>query len=96
MFLPDAASLARAGSQGIGPCASPCAIAQAFRWLFFGWRPRPRRGNLANASESVQEVSLGAEGSYRLAYPADATGSVAGGLGKVRLPARTARVWLRN
>jgi glycosidase/enterochelin esterase-like enzyme len=49
-----------------------------------------------NASEAAQEISLGGGGRYRLAYPAGGARSVAGGLGRVRLPARSARVWIRE
>jgi cyclomaltodextrinase len=49
-----------------------------------------------NASEAVQEISLEAKGSYRLAYPAMGDGVLAGGAVKVQLPARAARVWIRE
>jgi glycosidase/predicted alpha/beta superfamily hydrolase len=49
-----------------------------------------------NASDVVQEIALDQEGRYRLAYPAGGTGSAAVRLVKVRLPARTARVWIRE
>ena len=48
-----------------------------------------------NVSDSVQQVSVKAEGRYRVAYPACDGASAGLGLDSVRLPARTARVWVR-
>jgi glycosidase len=49
-----------------------------------------------NASDTVQEVSLAVEGRYRLVYPTVRAASTTAALGTVRLPARTARVWIRE
>jgi cyclomaltodextrinase len=49
-----------------------------------------------NSSDATHEASLPAEGRYRLAYPAGDTMSATGGRLRARLPARTARVWIRE
>ncbi|HET8622347.1 MAG TPA: glycoside hydrolase family 13 protein [Gemmatimonadales bacterium] len=48
-----------------------------------------------NVSDSVQQVSVKAEGRYRVAYPPGDGASAGVGLDSVRLPARAARVWVR-
>jgi cyclomaltodextrinase / maltogenic alpha-amylase / neopullulanase len=49
-----------------------------------------------NVSDRAQEVSVQAEGTYRLAYPAGAAFSAVGGELKIQLPARAAKVWIRK
>ena len=49
-----------------------------------------------NVSDAPQEVSVAAEGSYRLAFPAGGTATVADGKLKAQLPAESARVWIRE
>jgi glycosidase len=49
-----------------------------------------------NASNADQELSLTVDDSYRVAYPAGDAGSVTAGRGRFRLPAQTARVWVRE
>ena len=49
-----------------------------------------------NASDLPHEVSLAADGSYRVAYPAGATVTASGGMLRAQLPSRAARVWIRQ
>ena len=49
-----------------------------------------------NVSNTPQQVSVAADGSYRLAFPAGATVTAAAGRLTTRLPARAARVWIRS
>jgi glycosidase len=49
-----------------------------------------------NNSDTPSEVSLAAVGQYRQVYPAGEVLSAAGGRLVTRLPARTARVWIRE
>lgn len=49
-----------------------------------------------NASEAPGEVSLAAEGTYRQAFPAGGTVTTVNGKLTARLPARSARVWIRE
>jgi glycosidase len=48
-----------------------------------------------NASDEAHEVSLKADGTYRLAFPAGDVVSVADGTLRAELPPRAARVWVR-
>jgi cyclomaltodextrinase / maltogenic alpha-amylase / neopullulanase len=49
-----------------------------------------------NNSDEVRSVSVPAQGSYRLAYPTGGPVSTSQGKLSARLPARTARVWIRE
>ena len=49
-----------------------------------------------NASDRVQDISLAASGSYRLAYPAGGGVVTASGTLQARLPPRSALVWIRE
>ena len=49
-----------------------------------------------NASDTRREVSVAAEGRYRVAYPAGSAVTVADGALRAQLPARSARVWIRE
>jgi len=49
-----------------------------------------------NASDEPHEVSVAADGAYRAAYPAGGLVRAAGGALSVRLPARSAAVWIRD
>ena len=49
-----------------------------------------------NASDATRAVSLAAEGTYRLAFPAGGTVTAAGGVLRAELPPRSARVWIRE
>jgi glycosidase len=49
-----------------------------------------------NASDEPHEVSLAADGAYRLVYPAGGDGSVGDGMLTAQLPSRSARVWVRE
>lgn len=49
-----------------------------------------------NASDLPQEVSLKAEGRYRLAWPAGEVAAAEGGMLRAVLPARSGRVWVRE
>jgi cyclomaltodextrinase len=49
-----------------------------------------------NNSDATREVSLAADGRYRVAYPTGDTASAAGGRLRATLPARAARVWIRE
>ncbi|MFL5495487.1 MAG: glycoside hydrolase family 13 protein [Gemmatimonadales bacterium] len=49
-----------------------------------------------NSSDAMHEASLPVVGSYRITYPAGDTMSATDGRLRVRLPARTARVWIRE
>jgi hypothetical protein len=49
-----------------------------------------------NTSDTRHEVSVRAEGTYRLAFPAGDVVTAAGGTLRAELPARTARVWIRE
>ena len=56
-----------------------------------------RRGIVAfNISDVPQEVSVPAEGRYREAFPAGAAVTATDGTLKAQLPARAARVWIRE
>jgi cyclomaltodextrinase len=49
-----------------------------------------------NASDEPHEVSVAADGAYRAAYPAGGQVSAVDGALSIRLPARSATVWLRD
>jgi glycosidase len=49
-----------------------------------------------NASDASHEVVLAADGTWRLAWPAGGTVAAVGGKLVAELPARTARVWIRE
>lgn len=49
-----------------------------------------------NASDAPQEVSVKAEGRYRLAWPAGEAATTEGGQLRVSLPPRSGRVWVRE
>ncbi|MEO8201085.1 MAG: alpha-glucosidase C-terminal domain-containing protein, partial [Gemmatimonadota bacterium] len=49
-----------------------------------------------NNSDAIHEVSVPANGRYRAAYPVGSGVVVANGVIRVQLPARTARVWIRE
>jgi glycosidase len=49
-----------------------------------------------NASDEPHEVSVAATGNYRLAFPAVDSVTPADGSLALRLPARTAQVWIRE
>jgi cyclomaltodextrinase / maltogenic alpha-amylase / neopullulanase len=49
-----------------------------------------------NNSDATREVSLAANGRYRVAYPAGGAVTVADGTLRAQLPARAARVWIRE
>ncbi|MEP7227076.1 MAG: DUF3459 domain-containing protein, partial [Gemmatimonadales bacterium] len=49
-----------------------------------------------NNSDATQEIAVAADGRYRVAFPAGGMATVARGTLKAQLPARTARVWIRE
>jgi cyclomaltodextrinase len=49
-----------------------------------------------NASDAPHELSVSAEGRYRLAWPAGGSVTTGGGTLKAQLPARSSRVWIRE
>jgi cyclomaltodextrinase / maltogenic alpha-amylase / neopullulanase len=49
-----------------------------------------------NVSDVPQEVSIAADGGYRVAFPAGGVVTVADGQLKAELPAKSARVWIRE
>ncbi|HEV8150114.1 MAG TPA: alpha-glucosidase C-terminal domain-containing protein, partial [Gemmatimonadales bacterium] len=49
-----------------------------------------------NASDAPHELSVSAEGRYRLAWPVGGGVTTPGGTLKAQLPARSARVWIRE
>jgi glycosidase len=49
-----------------------------------------------NASDAPQRISMAAEGTYRVAFPAGGAVSAAGGTLAAELPPRAAMVWVRE
>jgi hypothetical protein len=49
-----------------------------------------------NASDEPHDVSVAADGAYRAAYPAGGQVSAVDGALSIRLPARSATVWVRD
>jgi glycosidase len=49
-----------------------------------------------NVSDTPQQVSVAADGRYRLAFPASGPVTVANGRLEAQLPPRAARVWIRE
>jgi glycosidase len=49
-----------------------------------------------NVSDAPHEVSVAADGTYRLAFPTGDAVTATGGTLTAELPPRTARVWLRE
>jgi len=49
-----------------------------------------------NVSDATQDISVTADGKYRVAFPAGGAVTVTGGKLRVQLPARSARVWVRE
>ncbi len=49
-----------------------------------------------NVSKAPQQISVAADGSYRVAFPAGGPATVVGGRLKAQLPPRAARVWIRE
>jgi len=49
-----------------------------------------------NASDAPRRVSVAADGTYRVAFPAGGVVTTAGGVLTAELPPRTARVWVRE
>jgi cyclomaltodextrinase len=49
-----------------------------------------------NVSETPQDISLAAAGTYRLVFPARAPATISDGKLKAQLPARAARIWIKE
>jgi cyclomaltodextrinase / maltogenic alpha-amylase / neopullulanase len=49
-----------------------------------------------NVSDAPLEISVAADGTYRLAFPAGAPAAMADGKLQAKLPAKSARVWVRE
>ncbi|TFG51965.1 MAG: DUF3459 domain-containing protein, partial [Gemmatimonadales bacterium] len=49
-----------------------------------------------NNSDEPRQLAVAAHGTYRTAYPAGGTATTGGGMLRVELPPRTARVWIRH
>jgi glycosidase len=49
-----------------------------------------------NVSDTPREISVAADGKYRIAFPAGGAATVAGGRLSAQLPPRSARVWIRE